>query len=289
MNEQHSAEDPAERIDRVLNETWDEEARGREGKEARDKSAAAVKAELDQWSNASILTRPWKIALLCVLAGFFAAALLLWFSASDELVAKIQTFNGAMTIPVGGLTWAFSFTFVFLVPMKAMQILMCKVMKYNIEVSERMLDVLESAQGEVHERAERMEGRYNKTMDRVDKAVAESENGKHPMLERIITIFKEEMGELKREIREARDGTEDELEAALAAGEAEAAKITGPTEIDFEVLYEVAPWPSEQQRFPVRAETEHEAYRLATHNLCFKHGVENVRFPKKGAVIRAGE
>jgi hypothetical protein len=106
-------------------------------------STGEIKHELNSWARASLLSRPWRIILSCVVLGFVASAVLLWSTASNATLARIQTFNGAMTIPVGGLTWAFAFTFVFLVPMKAMQILMAKVMLYQIQVSEKVEEKIE--------------------------------------------------------------------------------------------------------------------------------------------------
>jgi hypothetical protein len=103
-------------------------------------SSAEIKQELRAWASASILTVTWKAILLAVLAGFLCSAVLLWRSATTEMLARIQTFNGALTIPVGALTWAFAFTFVFLVPMKAMQILMAKSMLYSIEAQEELVE-----------------------------------------------------------------------------------------------------------------------------------------------------
>ncbi len=195
--------------------------------------SARIKEDLDQWATATIVSTTWKLILLALLLGFFSTAVLLWLAASNELLARLQTFNGALTIPVGGLTWAFAFTFVFLVPMKAMQILMCRVMKYNIEVSDRMLDVLSGGREELQKRGERMEAKFNKTLDDfrselVDaRRVAQDRHGTHSLFESFLEAMKEEAAKTREEIRGKRESAEGELEEALQEGEDEAAKIRG--------------------------------------------------------------
>ena len=141
-----------------------------------------IKRTLDEWSRSSIVSKNWKIGLLAVLLGFVVSAISLWTMASNEMLARIQTFNGALTIPVGALTWAFAFTFVFLIPMKAMQILMCRVMKYNIEVAEKTVGVLDSIQADaksLFDRGEaflkKLEGAEGKTRAKFDRMVSSME------------------------------------------------------------------------------------------------------------------
>lgn len=199
----------------------------------RKREVEEIKSALDYWATASILSKTWKVTLLSVLIGFVFSAVLLWLAASNELLARLQTFNGALTIPVGGLTWAVAFTFVFLVPMKACQLLMCRVMKYNVEVSERMLDVLSGGREELQKRGERMEDKFNKTLDDfrselVDaRRVAQDRHGTRGLFESFLEAMKEEAAKTREEIRGKRESAEGELEEALQEGEAEAAKIRG--------------------------------------------------------------
>lgn len=160
-------------------------------------SSEEIKEELKQWSRASILSPTWKTILFCVGAGFFVSAILLWTTASSKLIADIQTFNGALTIPVGALTWAFSFTFVFLVPMKYMQILMAKTMLYSIEGQEELMDRV------THELLNPMK------------------KGEHAVLDRFEKMFRDEMALLREEIREEKLTVDD----ALEEGERQAAEV----------------------------------------------------------------
>lgn len=169
-------------------------------------SSDEIKAELKGWARASILSKTWKLTLLCVLAGFVCSAILLWFSASTALLARIQTFNGALTIPVGALTWAFAFTFVFLVPMKAMQILMAKTMLYSIEAQE---DLVEDIKRDFIEPMKR---------------------GNHPIIKRFEKVFRDEMRLLREEIRNQGEAVESTIDEALEQGEKRAQEEVGASE-----------------------------------------------------------
>jgi len=164
-------------------------------------SSDEIKTELRSWARSSIMTLTWKCILFCILVGFLCSALLLWTTASDQMLARIQTFNGALTIPVGALTWAFAFTFVFLVPMKAMQILMAKSMLYSIEAQEELVAEFKR------------------------DVVEPLKDGTHPGLDRLERAFSREVDKLVHEIRNQRKTTEGELDQALAEGEAAAREI----------------------------------------------------------------
>lgn len=158
-------------------------------------SSEDIKRELKTWARASILSPNWRVGLGCVAAGFLTSAIFLWVIADNELLIAIQTFNGALTIPVGALTWAFAFTFVFLVPMKAMQILMAKTMLYSIEAQEELVEKV--------------------TREILDPI----RDGKHPAIDRFEKMFRNEMKLLREEIK----GEREEMDKAIEQGEQAAA------------------------------------------------------------------
>lgn len=61
-------------------------------------------------------TKKWRMGLVwCTLFALVGAAVV-YFIASFSFLARLQTFNGAMTIPIAGLIWLLAFVYIFLVP-----------------------------------------------------------------------------------------------------------------------------------------------------------------------------
>jgi hypothetical protein len=104
----------------------------------REAERDAILAELSKWSSTKVIPHSWKVVFLSAICIVVMNGILLWSFASLELLARIQTFNGAITIPVGAII-AFLFTsFVIMLPMKCLQLLLARVMRYSIDVTENM-------------------------------------------------------------------------------------------------------------------------------------------------------
>lgn len=67
-----------------------------------------------QWYKRT--TDRWRRALFFATLAAIAAGAVVYMLASFHLLARLQTFNGALTIPISALIWILSFVYVFLVP-----------------------------------------------------------------------------------------------------------------------------------------------------------------------------
>jgi hypothetical protein len=73
-----------------------------------------VNESIRQWYDRT--TRKWRRFLWCASAATLAVMAVAFLSLSTPTLAKIQTFNGALTIPLWGGLWILSFILMFLVP-----------------------------------------------------------------------------------------------------------------------------------------------------------------------------
>lgn len=94
--------DPNSWMFKTASDTQDEEIKG------------VVEESIRQWYERT--TKKWRMAL--VYATVFAAvtASIMWVMAELPFLARLQTFNGALTIPVAAGIWMATFVFIFLVP-----------------------------------------------------------------------------------------------------------------------------------------------------------------------------
>jgi hypothetical protein len=67
-----------------------------------------------QWYNRT--TRTWRKALVWATAIAIVGAAVFYCLGSVNYFSRIQTFNGALTIPVGAGLWMAAFVFIFLIP-----------------------------------------------------------------------------------------------------------------------------------------------------------------------------
>lgn len=74
----------------------------------------ADKESIRHWYDRT--TKQWRKGLVWATVGAVVAASVLYGLASFPFLARLQTFNGAITIPIAALIWMLIFTFVFLVP-----------------------------------------------------------------------------------------------------------------------------------------------------------------------------
>lgn len=152
-------------------------------------------------------TRHARMGLGIGAAAILVFAVIFFLLAPSWLNLKLQVFNGAVTIPFFGGLWLAAFIIIWLVPMR-------EVGFRSQEVMEKMMDATEAGR----ERADRLMGRFEKLMDQI-------EDGDHPIVRRVEKSFKDESRRLREEIRASRADAEEELENALAEGEAEATMI----------------------------------------------------------------
>jgi hypothetical protein len=74
----------------------------------------AARETIRQWYERT--TKKWRMGLVwCTLIALVGAGVV-YFIASFSFLARLQTFNGAMTIPIAGLIWLLAFVYIFLVP-----------------------------------------------------------------------------------------------------------------------------------------------------------------------------
>lgn len=73
-----------------------------------------AKESIRQWYERT--TKRWRKALVWSTLVACAAAVVMYGMASFSFLARLQTFNGAMTIPIAALIWMLTFVFIFLVP-----------------------------------------------------------------------------------------------------------------------------------------------------------------------------
>lgn len=67
-----------------------------------------------QWYNRT--TRTWRKALVWATIVAIVGAIVFYCLGSTNLFSRIQTYNGALTIPVGAGLWMAAFVFIFLIP-----------------------------------------------------------------------------------------------------------------------------------------------------------------------------
>lgn len=73
-----------------------------------------AKESIRQWYERT--TKKWRKALVWATVAAVAAAVVMYGFSSFSFLARLQTFNGAMTIPIAALIWMLTFVFIFLVP-----------------------------------------------------------------------------------------------------------------------------------------------------------------------------
>lgn len=77
--------------------------------------AALGKPEsIRQWYDRT--TKPWRKGLGAAAVATLFVMVAVYFTTSVQTLAHIQTFNGALTIPIWGGLWVLSFIFMFLIP-----------------------------------------------------------------------------------------------------------------------------------------------------------------------------
>lgn len=79
-----------------------------------DSARQAARETIRQWYDRS--TKSVRKALVWATAFAFIGAAVMYAMASLPFLARLQTFNGALTIPIAGLIWLLAFVYVFLVP-----------------------------------------------------------------------------------------------------------------------------------------------------------------------------
>lgn len=97
---------------------------------------AAAKESIREWYDRT--TRRMRRALIWASVCAAICGTLLWLLASFGTLAKIQTFQGAFSIPCVGGIWLLSFVFIFLIPSR-------EVSFRSQEAIERTVELLESA------------------------------------------------------------------------------------------------------------------------------------------------
>lgn len=73
-----------------------------------------TKEGIRQWYNRT--TRTWRKALLWSTVVAIFGAIVFFALGSMPVFTKLQTFNGAMVIPIGAALWMAAFVFIFLIP-----------------------------------------------------------------------------------------------------------------------------------------------------------------------------
>lgn len=135
-------------------------------------------------------TNKWMKGLIGATCIALVSAVFLYALATTPFLAKLQTFNGAMTIPVAGAIWLLSFVYIFLVP--------------NREVGFRSMESLERMEDRVSETLEKKLLPAVEVWKRVGEAVeAEIKNGLIKELREAVQEFR---ATCKRLEKAAQDG-----------------------------------------------------------------------------------
>lgn len=101
--------------------------------------------------------------------------------------------------------------------------------RQGLEIAERTAKILDKIDDAIDKRLERAD----RLLTKLEKAADEAEKGDHPIIKRVETTFQSEMKLLRHDIRQERDGVENELDAALAEGEAAAEAEGGAEDADW--------------------------------------------------------
>lgn len=101
--------------------------------------------------------------------------------------------------------------------------------RQGLEIAERTAKILDKIDDAIDKRLEHAD----RLLTKLEKAADEAQKGDHPIIKRVETTFQHEMKLLRREISQERDGVENEMDAALAEGEAAAAAEGGVEEAEW--------------------------------------------------------
>lgn len=126
-------------------------------------------------------TKNSRIGFVVMTIVAFSIMAAMWIFASMPTLSRIQTFNGALTVPLIGGLWIFAFIFMFLVPSReasfraqeAIEGLIAKAMP-AIKVWERLGLQVEKEYPEVRKKVEESLVELRKTAVRVEKALEDN-------------------------------------------------------------------------------------------------------------------
>lgn len=134
-------------------------------------------------------TKNSRVGFVAMTVVAFSVMAAMWIFASMPTLSKLQTFNGALTVPLIGGLWIFAFIFMFLIPsreasFRAQEALedgigtMKKMIEENVipaaKALERILLLVEKEYPEIKRRAEVMATDLKATTERVEKALEEN-------------------------------------------------------------------------------------------------------------------
>jgi hypothetical protein len=148
-------------------------------------------------------TRSWRNALAWITVLACAAAVGLWVLGSSLFTTKLQTFNGALTIPVAAGIWIAAFVYIFLIPSRecsfrgteSLERMEKDVRKAVEKTLPEMIEKEVKPAVEVWKRlGEKLEARFDgKAMDRLASAIEAlselSRPGPPPDVERGLAAF----------------------------------------------------------------------------------------------------
>lgn len=88
-----------------------------------------------EWYHRS--TRRWRVALVYATLTAFVVAAVMFSVSSVHFLARLQTFNGAFTIPISAFIWILAFVFVFLVPSREVSFRSQESIEKMVEIADR--------------------------------------------------------------------------------------------------------------------------------------------------------
>lgn len=149
---------------------------------------------------------------VCVLVGtaIWYVLLLVWFK-GDTARANHTFTNSFQFLCVAYVCW---FMVPYFLRVEAKQ-------DVGLAMGHDSVDIMAKVDGAIEARAERAD----RFFARGERLLGQLEGGKGPLVEKLRAIAREAAAEVRKEIAGAKGRTENELEKALAEGEAEAARI----------------------------------------------------------------
>lgn len=169
------------------------------------------------------IRRLWILCISMASIIFLASGMTMWslFQTDRDPKSVVAITTGAFQVLVLSYGMGF-FVPAFLTSLRRLA-LGIEMNRQGLEIAEKTAAVLDKIDNVIDQRVVRLDALF----DKFEKMGTAMDDGKHPLLDRAEKYISKELDKLRLEVRKQRSDVEEELDTALAEGEAKAAELDG--------------------------------------------------------------